>query len=119
MNATQYLGKLAANATTVVNASSYGRIIKDVSTQRRLLLITEDLQEAARQPTAEFSPSQQIAEHLQRLTTLDGRPLPVVPFVGETDRDFRHAGYSVSPISGRKCSSRANSGSRLGSPRAS
>ena len=69
--ATQYLGKLVAHATTIINASAYGRTIRDLSTRRRLILLAEDMEKAAYEAPVDFSPSQQIAEHQQRLTALD------------------------------------------------
>ena len=43
----QYLGRLAANATTIINARDYGRTIHDLATRRQLILIGEDMVNAA------------------------------------------------------------------------
>ena len=39
----QYLGRLAAKATTIINAEDYGRTIYDLATRRQLILIGEDM----------------------------------------------------------------------------
>ncbi len=39
----QYLGRLAANATTVINAAEYGRTVYDLATRLSLILIGEDM----------------------------------------------------------------------------
>ena len=43
MTVPQYLGRLAANATTIINAAEYGRTVYDLSTRRSLIIIGEDL----------------------------------------------------------------------------
>ena len=47
LTVSQYLGRLATNATTIVNARDYGGTIRDLSTRRRLILIAQDMQNAA------------------------------------------------------------------------
>ena len=47
MTAPQYLGRLAANATTTMNAAEYGRTICDLSTRRKMIVIGEDMIETA------------------------------------------------------------------------
>src|SRR6202042_3624371 len=39
LNASQYLARLAAEATTVINAADYGRTIYDLSIRRELIVI--------------------------------------------------------------------------------
>ena len=39
----QYLARLAAEATTIINAEDYGRTIYDLSTRRGLIAIGEDM----------------------------------------------------------------------------
>ena len=39
----QYLGTLAANATTIINAEDYGRTVYDLATRRALIIIGEDM----------------------------------------------------------------------------
>lgn len=43
LTASQYLARLAAEATTVINAQDYGRIIYDLATRRALILIGEEI----------------------------------------------------------------------------
>ena len=38
----QYLGRLAANATTIMNAADYGRTIYDLAIRRQLILVRVD-----------------------------------------------------------------------------
>ena len=39
----QYLGRLAVNATTIINAADYGRTVYDLAARRALILIGEDM----------------------------------------------------------------------------
>jgi replicative DNA helicase len=39
----QYLGRLAANATTIINARDYAQTIRNLWTRRQLILIGEDM----------------------------------------------------------------------------
>src|SRR6266481_8531652 len=43
LTASQYLARLAAEATTVINAEDYGRTIYDLATRRALIIIGEDM----------------------------------------------------------------------------
>ena len=43
LNASQYLARLAAEATTVINAADYGRTISDLAVRRNLIRIGEDM----------------------------------------------------------------------------
>ena len=43
----QYLGRLAANATTIINAEDYGRTVYDLATRRSLITIGEDMVNSA------------------------------------------------------------------------
>ena len=47
MTVPQYLGRLAANATTIINAATYGRTIYDFATRRSLVLIGDTISERA------------------------------------------------------------------------
>ena len=47
MTVPQYLGRLAANATTIINADDYGRTVYDLATRRALIIIGEDMVNAA------------------------------------------------------------------------
>src|SRR6266704_1694073 len=47
LTASQYLARLAAEATTVINAADYGRTIYDLAIRRSLILIGEEVVNAA------------------------------------------------------------------------
>lgn len=66
----QYLGRLAANAATIINARDYGRTIFDLATRRQLILIGEDTVNAAFDAPVDFPPLAQMAEVSARLDSL-------------------------------------------------
>jgi replicative DNA helicase len=66
----QYLGRLAANAATIINARDYGRTIYDLATRRQLILIGEDMVNAAFDAPVDFPPKEQIEEAETRLFSL-------------------------------------------------
>jgi replicative DNA helicase len=66
----QYLGRLAANAATIINARDYGRTIHDLATRRQLILIGEDVVNAAYDSPVDFPPKEQIEEAETRLFSL-------------------------------------------------
>ena len=66
----QYLGRLAANATTIINARDYGRTIHDLATRRQLIMIGEDMVNAAYDSPVDFPPKEQIEEAETRLFSL-------------------------------------------------
>jgi replicative DNA helicase len=66
----QYLGRLAANATTIINAHDYGRTIYDLSVRRDLIIIGEDLVNTAYDSPVDMPPPEQIQDAEQRLYTL-------------------------------------------------
>ena len=63
----QYLGRLAANATTVINAEDYGRTVYDLAIRRDLIFIGEDMVNLAYDSPVDASPSIQIEDAEQRL----------------------------------------------------
>jgi len=63
----QYLARLAAEATTVINAEDYGRTIYDLAIRRSLINIGEDLVNTAFDAPVESSPRDQIEEAERRL----------------------------------------------------
>lgn len=63
----QYLGRLAANATTIINAVDYGQTIHDLSVRRSLILIGEDMVNTAYESAVDEPPEQQIEDAEQRL----------------------------------------------------
>ena len=64
----QYLGRLAANAATIINARDYGRTVHDLATRRGLIVIGEDVVNAAYDSPVDFPPKEQIEEAETRLT---------------------------------------------------
>ena len=62
MTVPQYLGRLAANATTIINAADYGRTVYDLATRRALIIIGEDMVNTAYDSAVDFAPSEQIEE---------------------------------------------------------
>jgi replicative DNA helicase len=63
----QYLGRLAAHATSVINAHDYGRTIYDLSVRRDLILIGEDMVNVAYDSPVDAPPESQIEDAEQRL----------------------------------------------------
>jgi replicative DNA helicase len=57
-----YLGKLAVNATTIINAREYARTIQNLYTRRQLIIIGEDLVNNAFDSPVDFPPKEQIEE---------------------------------------------------------
>lgn len=66
----QYLGRLAASATTIINAADYGRTVYDLATRRALIVIGEDLVNTAYDSPVDFPPETQIQEAESRLYDL-------------------------------------------------
>ena len=66
----QYLGRLAANATTIINAEDYGRTIYDLAIRRQLIGIGEGMVNAAYDSHIDAPPSVQIEEAEQQLYEL-------------------------------------------------
>jgi replicative DNA helicase len=70
LNASQYLARLAAEATTVINAADYGRTINDLSIRRSLIRIGEGMVNVAFDAPVDFAPREQIEDverHLYEL----------------------------------------------------
>ena len=65
LNASQYLARLAAEATTVINASDYGRTINDLAIRRNLIRIGEGMVNVAFDAPVDFAPRDQI-ESIER-----------------------------------------------------
>ncbi|AKR55141.1 replicative DNA helicase [Youhaiella tibetensis] len=58
----QYLAKLAAEATTVINASDYGQSVYDLALRRNLIVIGEEMTATAYEADVEMTPEKQIEE---------------------------------------------------------
>ncbi len=66
----QYLGRLAANATTIINAEDYGRTVYDLAVRRHLIQIGESMVNTAYDSPVDAPPSTQIEDAEQRLYEL-------------------------------------------------
>src|ERR1700746_116650 len=53
--AAQYLARLAAEATTIINAADYGRTVYDLAVRRDLIQIGEDMVNSAYDAPVEFA----------------------------------------------------------------
>ena len=62
-----YLARLAAEATTIINAADYGRTIYDLAMRRNLILIGEDVVNTAYDAPVDLSPRTQIEDAERRL----------------------------------------------------
>ena len=63
----QYLARLAAEATTIINANDYGRTIHDLAVRRELIRIGEDVVNVAYDAPVDSTPRDQIEEAERRL----------------------------------------------------
>ncbi|TDR93710.1 replicative DNA helicase [Enterovirga rhinocerotis] len=66
----QYLARLAAEATTIINAEDYGRTIYDLAIRRNLISIGEEVVNVAYDAPVESSPRDQIEAAEKRLYEL-------------------------------------------------
>src|SRR6476660_342960 len=66
----QYLARLAAEATTIINASDYGRTVYDLAVRRDLIRIGEDMVHDAFDAPVDFAPREQIEDAERRLYEL-------------------------------------------------
>ena len=70
LSVTQYLARLAAEATTIINAEDYGRSIYDLAIRRSLITIGEDMVNIAYEAPFEMPPNEQIEDAERRLFEL-------------------------------------------------
>jgi replicative DNA helicase len=70
LTTSQYLARLAAEATTVINAGDYGRIVYDLSLRRALIGIGEVMGNVAYDSPVESGPQAQIEDAERRLFEL-------------------------------------------------
>jgi replicative DNA helicase len=66
----QYLARLAAEATTIINAVDYGRTVYDLAIRRELINIGEDMVNVAFDAPVDFAPRDQIEDAERRLYEL-------------------------------------------------
>src|SRR5882757_9615583 len=70
MNGSQYLARLATEATTVINAGDYGRTVYDMALRRALIGIGEAMVNVAYDAPVELGPQNQIEDAERRLYEL-------------------------------------------------
>ncbi len=70
MTVAQYLARLAAEATTIINAQDYGRTIYELALRRDLIGIGEDMVNVAYDAPVDFAPRAQIEDAERRLYEL-------------------------------------------------
>ena len=63
----QYLARLAAEATTIINSEQYGRIIHDLALRRNLIGIGEDIVNVAYDAPVDMNPRAQIEDAERKL----------------------------------------------------
>jgi replicative DNA helicase len=70
LSVAKYLGQLAIQATSIINAKDYGQTIYDLSLRRQLITIGEDLVNTAFDSPVDLTPEKQISETETRLFSL-------------------------------------------------
>ncbi|WP_027583802.1 replicative DNA helicase [Bradyrhizobium sp. Ai1a-2] len=70
MTVAQYLARLAAEATTIINAQDYGRTVYDLALRRDLIRIGEDMVNVAYEAPVDFAPRAQIEDAERQLYEL-------------------------------------------------
>ncbi|MFD2677520.1 replicative DNA helicase [Camelimonas lactis] len=70
MTIAQYMARLAAEATTIINAEHYGRAIYDLAIRRELIAVGSDMVNLAFDAPVEASPRDQIEEAERKLYAL-------------------------------------------------
>ncbi|MDX6584951.1 MAG: replicative helicase, partial [Solirubrobacterales bacterium] len=70
MTVAQYLARLAAEATTIINAQDYGRTIYDLSLRRNLITVGTDMVNVAFDAPVDFAPRAQIEDTERKLYEL-------------------------------------------------
>ncbi len=98
MTVGQYLARLAAEATTIINAQDYGRTVYDLALRRDLIRIGEDMVNVAFDAPVDFAPRAQIEDAERQLYELaEDRPLRrrLPALRAGAHRRRRHGGQSV------------------------
>ncbi len=70
LNVSQYLARLAAEATTIINAEDYGRTVYDLAIRRALIVVGEDMVNDAFDAPVDRAPRAQIEEAERKLYEL-------------------------------------------------
>ncbi|MGE0023398.1 MAG: replicative DNA helicase, partial [Hyphomicrobium sp.] len=69
----QYLGRLAAAATTIINVKDYGQAVYDLAVRRQLIVLGEDIVNSAYDTPVDLPPESQIEQAEGRLYELAER----------------------------------------------
>jgi len=69
----QYLGRLAAAATSIINVKEYGQTVYDLAVRRHLIVLGEDMVNSAYDSPVDFPPESQIEQAEGRLYDLAER----------------------------------------------
>ncbi|TBW39788.1 replicative DNA helicase [Siculibacillus lacustris] len=70
MSVAQYLLRMAADATTIINAEDYGRVVQELAVRRNLIRIGEDMVNIAFDAPVDMPPRAQIEDAERRLFEL-------------------------------------------------
>jgi replicative DNA helicase len=76
MKPIQYLARLAAEATTIINAPDYARIIRDLADRRRMIVVAGDFTGALRAAPVDMSPNEIAAGAIERLDEIATGQVP-------------------------------------------
>ncbi len=87
MTVAQYLARLAAEATTIINAEDYGRSIYDLATRRSLITIGEDMVNIAYDAPVDMPPP---ARSRMPSGACSNWPKPAAAMQGFQDFSIRH-----------------------------
>ena len=98
----QYLGRLGTNAAPRGQAKACARTIVDLSVRRQLMLVGEDLAEAAREASAEVSPSLLIEDAEKALFSLAERHVGDTATLSLTDALSQAVAYMDDAYSGKR-----------------
>jgi KaiC/GvpD/RAD55 family RecA-like ATPase len=86
----QYLARLSAEGTTVINAPDYAKLVRDLADRRRLIAAAEKCTDFAMAPEADVPPEEIAAETVRRIeeivsrrlgTVVEGIPLSAAEFL--------------------------------------
>ena len=67
LSVNQYLARLAAEATTIINAEDYGRTVYDLSVRRDLIIIGEEMVNSAYDAPVDATPASHVEEAERKL----------------------------------------------------
>ncbi|MFC4270806.1 replicative DNA helicase [Sneathiella chungangensis] len=93
----QYLARLAASATTIINAENYGRLIYDLAMRRELIMLGEEIVNTAYDAEVDETATSQIETAEQKLFALaengahEGALMPIRLAVDETLKSIEEA----------------------------